>query len=171
VVQTDVLSVAAEVATLREAVKTVREAAEALQMASDEAQKPMQRLNLREARSILVSCLIVQLQHVYRSRDGRLCAGFLELQAHVGAGTAAGTAQPSMLWWRWLRCCFRGHNAADITGYNVGVTVTPHGHAPLQYLHQDELHSLGLNHGPSQQCRKLVAHPSNAAFTAMAHQM
>jgi hypothetical protein len=43
----------AEVATLREAVKTVREAAHALQMASDEAQKPMQRLNLREARSIL----------------------------------------------------------------------------------------------------------------------
>lgn len=27
-------------------------------MASDEAQKPMQRLNLREARSILVSCLV-----------------------------------------------------------------------------------------------------------------
>ena len=51
--------VAAEVATLREAVKTVREAAEALQMASDEAQKPMQRLNLREARSILVSCLVL----------------------------------------------------------------------------------------------------------------
>jgi hypothetical protein len=47
---------AAEVATLREAVKTVRDAAEALQVASDEAQKPMLRLNLREARSILVSC-------------------------------------------------------------------------------------------------------------------
>lgn len=43
-----------------------------------------------------------------------------------------------MLWWRWLRCCFRGDNAADITGYNAGVTVTPHGHAPLQYLHKDE---------------------------------
>ena len=45
-------------ATLREAVKNVRDAAEVLQLASDEAQKPMQMLNLREARSILVSCWI-----------------------------------------------------------------------------------------------------------------
>lgn len=44
---------AAEVATLRDAVKTVREAAEALQLAADEAQQPMLRLNLREARAIL----------------------------------------------------------------------------------------------------------------------
>lgn len=47
---------AAEVATLRDAVKTVREAAEALQLAADEAQQPMLRLNLREARAILVCC-------------------------------------------------------------------------------------------------------------------
>ena len=130
-------------ATLREAVKTVREAAEALQMASDEAQKPMQRLNLREARSILVSCL--QLQQVCRFQDGRLCAGFLKLQPYVGAGTAAGTAEPSMLWWRRLRCCFRGHNAADITGHNAGVTVTPRGHAPLQYLHRNALHVIRID--------------------------
>lgn len=41
---------------MRDAVKTVQEAAEALEAENNEAQKPMLRLNLREARGILVRC-------------------------------------------------------------------------------------------------------------------
>lgn len=82
--QSVILCAAAEVATLREAVKTVRDAAEALQAASDEAQKPMQRLNLREARSILVSCLIlwtpacVSLEMVYAKASSSSRLMFLQ---------------------------------------------------------------------------------------------